>query len=79
MKSIRIDYLLKYLKSYAIENDKTIFNKWEKGLITTDECISLFRIHNDVNERMPIIRDEFVEWLNSLGYKRYEEKRRSKN
>ena len=71
---IRISYLLKYLKPYAVELDKTIFKKWERKIISTEECIRYFRKHNDVDERMPILKDEFEIWLNGLGYLRNEKK-----
>lgn len=41
-----------------------------RGEITAKECIAQFRINNKITERLPIIEDEFIEWLWSLGYRR---------
>ena len=70
MASIRIEVMVKYLKYRTRPLDKAIFTKWMYNKMTTEECISEFRKNNNITERMPIIEDEFVEWLGSLGYRR---------
>lgn len=70
MERVRIDVLVQYLKHNAINNDKIAFNLWSQGRINTEECISRFRKHNQIGDRMPIIKSEFEEWLMSLGYQR---------
>ena len=72
MASIRIEVLVKYLKKRSSYADKAIFTKWMDNEVTTEECIRQFRQNNQITERMPIIEDEFVEWLGSLGYRRSE-------
>ena len=72
MASIRIEVLVKYLKKRSAVADKKTFNAWMYDQIDTDECIRQFRENNDITERMPIIEDEFIEWLGSLGYRRSE-------
>ena len=68
MSNIRIEVMIKYLKTSARHYDKTTFTKWENGEITTDECIKQFRLHNGITERMPILKDDFITWLAGLGY-----------
>ena len=73
MNNIRIEVMVKYLRPQARWQDVGSFRRWEGGHITTAECIAEFRAHNEITERMPIPEDDFTEWLNSLGYRRYED------
>ena len=72
MVSIRIETLKKYLKRGARAEDKALFNMWMYGQISTDDCIRYFRKNNKITERMPIVAEEFEEWLGTLGYRRGE-------
>ena len=58
------------------EKDRLLFHSWEKGRITTKECIHQFRKNNDILPRRRILVEEFEQWLNSLGY--YNDKTSSK-
>lgn len=62
--------MVRYLKKSARNKDTKIFNQYMRGEITAKECIAQFRINNKITERLPIIEDEFIEWLWSLGYRR---------
>ena len=70
MASIRTEVMVMYLKHRARHYDKATFNAWMYEQISTAECIRQFRQHNDITERMPILEEDFVEWLWSLGYRR---------
>ena len=70
MEWVRIDNMVRYLKKSARNKDTKIFNQYMRGEITAKECIAQFRINNNITERLPIIEDEFIEWLWSLGYRR---------
>ena len=70
--TIRIEIMVKYLKKRSAVADKKTFNAWMYDQIDTDECIRQFRENNDITERMPIIKDEFVQWLGTLGYRKGE-------
>lgn len=48
---------------------KKAFKKWERKEIDIDECIRRFTRNNNIRE-YDFTTDEFVLWMNSLGYRR---------
>lgn len=73
----RINVLKRYLKRSGRARDIKAFNQYMKGEISIKECIDCFRYNNKISPRMPILEDEFREWLWTLGYRRniYEEEK----
>lgn len=52
--------------------DNATFGKWEDKEISTEECIEEFKQNNYIDYKIKIKPEEFVRWLNGLGWKRYE-------
>lgn len=53
----------------AREDDKSIFLDWERGKISTEECLKLFLNHNQCFTDFTIDDiNQFGWWLRSLGY-----------
>lgn len=61
-----------YLKmdDHAITDDKRAMKQWETGRIDTDELIKSVCEHNAIPCGIGIIGSDFVEWVESLGYRR---------
>ena len=55
---------------FSIGVDKTIFQKWENNEITIEEAIERFKKNNCVKEEVEIDQDEFIAWMNSIGWGR---------
>lgn len=70
--NIRIETLTRRLRHGGRTSDVCSFLKWERHEIDTAQCIREFREHNKIDDRFTIIEDDFIEWLNSLGYRRYD-------
>ena len=66
-------YQLLKASDRARNKDVTTFKKWEENKISLDEALEEFRNNNNVDERIKIEKGNFRNWLNSLGYIRYEE------
>ena len=58
---------------HARNLDVSLFNSWEEGKISTETTIKWFKKNNRIPDRVFIGKDEFVKWLNSLGYIREEQ------
>lgn len=65
------DHLVENLKRTARDDDVRIFRQWENGEISIDEVISLFRKHNNIRSLLYISNNDMIEFMNSLGYRRY--------
>ena len=69
------DYALirKFLKrsEHAIDIDKKIFEQWQLGKISLQECMNTFLKNNDIPRKIQkdINEEYFTGWLNSIGYK----------
>ena len=61
---------VKYLKVSGRIADKAAFTAWEDGRCTTDQAITRMKVNNNIPNYMIIDREEFRQWLNSLGYRR---------
>ena len=61
--------------AHIAHSDQKLFNDYERGDITLQECKKLFFENNKVDrESQMLITDSvFKEWLNGIGYRRYEE------
>lgn len=57
--------------SSAAKLDQGAFTKWEKGQLSTEEALKIFRINNGIGERETIHESEFIMFLESLGYRRH--------
>lgn len=55
---------------FARKSDQTVFNKWMHKQIPTEMAIQLFKDNNGVPEGVEIKPENFVKWLNSIGWKR---------
>lgn len=63
--------LARLLRPEARSRDVVIFNKYVKKQISIDECIELFKKHNQI--KRDISHEEFERFLKSLGYYRWQE------
>lgn len=54
----------------SASRDCTIFKCWEDRKISTRKAIELFKINNSVRSDITITHNEFIGFLNSLGYYR---------
>ena len=70
--NVRIETLTRYLRHGGRTADVQTFLKWERSEIDTAQAIREFRQHNKITERLTILEVDFVEWLNGLGYRRYD-------
>lgn len=61
---------VKYLLHSSASADKAIFTKWAHGQITIGETIKRFKRSNNMPYYVNIEPDEFISWLNSIGYRR---------
>lgn len=66
---MEIALVLKKGWSHA-QYDKILFQRWERKEIEIPQVIRLFRWNNGVRENFHINENDFIYWLNSLGYKR---------
>ena len=66
------DVIRKHLKHGNEREDKEMFQKWSLGYIETERVIKYFCHSNKVptEEKRFIQPENFVSWLNSLGYRR---------
>lgn len=62
--------LSNYLKKgYAsASRDCTIFKSWEDRKISTRKALELFKVNNSIRSDISITHNEFIGFLNSLGY-----------
>lgn len=64
-----MDWILMMSKTAnARIRDVALFNRWERGEISTGQCIKWFKKNNKMPERIIIGEAEFTVWLRSLGY-----------
>ncbi|MBQ1289369.1 MAG: hypothetical protein IIY23_04325 [Erysipelotrichaceae bacterium] len=61
---------IRYLLTSSASRDKTIFTIWASGRISTGEAIKRFKLSNNMPYYVNIEPDEFICWMNSLGYRR---------
>lgn len=61
---------IQYLLPSSASNDKAIFTKWSYGQITTGEAIKRFKRSNNMPYYVNIEPDDFIRWINSIGYRR---------
>lgn len=61
-------YKLLYPQQSSADRDKGTFNNWADGVITTEMAISDFKWNNHIDEDVIINKNDFIEWLRSLGY-----------
>jgi hypothetical protein len=64
-----IDWV-KYLLPSGAAGDTAIFNKWASGRITTGEAIKRMKKNNNMPHYVNVEPDEWVRWVNGLGYRR---------
>lgn len=64
----KISKYLKHTEGCALK-DCTTFNMWMESEISDEECYELFIKHNKIRKPEFTI-EEFIEWLNSLGYRK---------
>jgi len=69
MERYRVDAFVRYLTKKSRGEDVKIFNLWNNNFITTQEAIERFKINNQIPRLQPILKEDFKEWLNSLGYR----------
>ena len=50
------------------DRDKRTFSDWSDGVITTEMAISDFKWNNHIDDDILINKNDFIEWLRSLGY-----------
>ena len=56
-------------KRKARDQDKVIFNDWERGKISTEECLKMFFNHNECyTDYSADDLTAFAWWLRGLGY-----------
>ena len=62
-----------YLKKtwLSVVSDQKLFRAWENGEVTTLTCFQRWKKNNNVpSSAIEYDRDNFILWLNSLGYRR---------
>ena len=52
----------------AADRDKKTFSDWSDGVITTEMAISDFKWNNHIDEDVIINKNDFIEWIMTLGY-----------
>lgn len=56
--------------SHSINQDKKNFELWRNNQITTGICLERFREANSIPYGHEIKEEDFIEWLEFIGYKR---------
>lgn len=61
-------YKLLWPTPLAADRDKKTFTDWADGVITTEMAISDFKWNNHIDDDIFINKNDFIEWLGSIGY-----------